>query len=61
MKNLQFNAYQCGVGRVGSKKFKSIPASPCDAGLKSHPTPTPPPLRGEAKLPSLSHGGGILL
>ena len=28
MKNLQFNHYQCGARRVGSKKYKFIPAPP---------------------------------
>ena len=47
MKILQFNLYQCGVGRVGSKKSKPISASPHGMGLKSCPIPAPPPLRGQ--------------
>ena len=46
MKNLQFNPNQCrirrgwgGVGQVGSKKSKPIPAPPRGVGLKSCPTP----------------------
>ena len=51
MENLQFNPYQYGTGRgwgeadrVGSKRSKPIPTLPHDAGLKSRPISTPPPL-----------------
>ena len=46
MEKLQFNPYQCKTRRVGPKKFKPITAPPCDARLKSHPIPAPPPLQG---------------
>ena len=45
MKILQFNPYQCGAGRVGSKMFKPIPTPPHIARLKSPPIPTQPPLQ----------------
>ena len=35
-----------GAGWGGSKKCKPIPVSPRGTGLKSHPIPAPPPLRG---------------
>ena len=47
MKNLQFNPYQCGTGRVGSKKSKTIPGLSCDVRLKSYLIPTPLPLQGK--------------
>ena len=50
MKNLQFNPYQYGVGRVESKKSKPISALPHGAGLKSRPIPALPPLRGGKNL-----------
>ena len=50
MKNLQFNLYQCGAGRVGSKKSKPIATPPRGAGLNSRPIPVSPPLRGRENL-----------
>ena len=57
MKNLQFNPYQCGAGRVGFKKSKPIAVPSCDARLKSHPIPAPPPLRDGENLCGAKRGG----
>ena len=57
MKILQFNPYQCDVGRVGSKMFKTIPTPPLGAGLKSCPIPTPSPLRGRENPYGAKQGG----
>ena len=46
-----------GDGRGGSKKYKSIPALPCGAGLKSCPIPTPSPLRGGENPHGAKRGG----
>lgn len=45
MKNLQ-NPYQCGSGRVGSKKSKLTPFLPLGEGLKSHSIPALLSFRG---------------
>ena len=45
MKNLQFNPYQCRIGRVGSKKSKPIAGLPCGVRLKSCLISTPLPLQ----------------
>ena len=46
-----------GAGRGGSKKCKPIPAPPRGAGLKSHPIPTPSPLRGRENSYGAKRGG----
>ena len=46
-----------GMGRGGSKKCKSIPAPPRDAGLKSCPIPAPSPLRGRENPHGTKRGG----
>ena len=45
------------MGRGGSKKCKPIPVPPHDAGLKSHPIPAPPPLRGGENPHGAKRGG----
>ena len=44
-------------GGDGAKKCKPIPAPPRGAGLKSHPIPTPPPLRGGENPHGAKRGG----
>lgn len=67
MKNLQFNPYQCGVGRgwggegQGRLDLKILNPSqlhppPCGAGLKSCPIPVLPPLRGRENLRGVKRG-----
>ena len=46
-----------GMGWDESKKCKSIPAPPRGAGLKSHPIPAPPPLRGGENPHGVKRGG----
>ena len=46
-----------GVGRDGSKKFKSIPVPPHRAGLKSCSIPAPSPLRGKKNSHGTKRGG----
>ena len=67
MKILQFNPYQCEVGRrwgrvgrVGSKKSKPIPILARGAGQKSGPIPIPPPLQSK-KNPRGAKRGGVKL
>ena len=50
---------QGGVGWVGSKKSKSIPASPRGAGLKSCPIPALPPLWGRKTCVERSRKGRV--
>ena len=57
MKNLQFNPYQCGAGRGGSKKSKPISALSSGVRLKSYPISTPPPLWGGENTHGAKWGG----
>ena len=57
MKNLQFNIYRGETRWVGSKKFKSIPALPHGARLKSHPILAPLPLLGRRNPRGVKWGG----
>jgi len=43
--------------RIGSKKFKPIPAPPHDAGLKSHLIPALPSLWGKENPHGAKRGG----
>ena len=46
-----------GAGWGGSKKCKPIPTLSRGAGLKSHPIPAPPPLRGGENPHGAKRGG----
>ena len=46
-----------GAGQSGSKKCKPIPTLPRGVGLKSHPIPAPPPLRGGENPHGAKRGG----
>ena len=45
------------MGRIKSKKSKSIPIPPCGVGLKSRPTLIPPHLQGGKNPRELKQGG----
>ena len=65
MKNLQFNPYQRQAGRggtgwVGSKKFKSIPASPHSTRRKSCPSGVGKTHIGQSREGQVKRGGAKL-
>ena len=56
-KTIPWGGDGAGRGGDGAKKCKPIPAPSRGAGLKSHPIPAPPPLRGGENPHGVKRGG----